>query len=165
MRFPDRTNRQPDNMFISRSKSQTESFSKRQRNNKRSSFRDHAISKSRYDRPVRKAPAEELAAGGPLNRYARSVLYHLHITINILLANSHHGVAPSPPPSSPSSSVKNNDSSQHMKMSSAYLPSSPLHAAVNFSRHLQNVSHFLTKSPKSSLPFSNIYIRGITIHA
>ena len=54
-------------MFINRSKSQTQSFSKRQKDNKRSSFRDHAGVSKRYDRPVRKAPAEEIAAGGPSN--------------------------------------------------------------------------------------------------
>ncbi|RDL42440.1 Uncharacterized protein BP5553_02419 [Venustampulla echinocandica] len=40
-------------------KSQTESFSKKRRDGKRSSFRDHGISKNRHERSMRRAPAEE----------------------------------------------------------------------------------------------------------
>jgi hypothetical protein len=49
------------------SKSQTESFSKRSRStkSKSGSFREHAVSKSRHDRP-RKPPTEE---GPPIGRY------------------------------------------------------------------------------------------------
>ncbi|TVY29993.1 hypothetical protein LHYA1_G001251 [Lachnellula hyalina] len=41
-------------------KSQTESFSRRKRDSKKSSsFRDNAVSKNRHDRSIRRAPAEE----------------------------------------------------------------------------------------------------------